>query len=377
MKRATSFCIIALILALLISGCAAGYGKTDTAGSSGSGAAPRPSSAPPGSAQSSSAPAAASPPPGGAGGTASDSAGGSGAQWEPGAEGSMGTLPILTPSNSRGLRYVYTIDLKLQTTSFMAGIRTLLSTIGRMEGYVESADVHGRDLHVPPHERDAEYTFRLYTERLADFIEVIEDNYNILSLKQRSENVTGDYEYGDSAIDDFRRQEARLLTALENTRLEAQDRLDLEKQLANVQSSIRYYEREQIGYDDGILYSTIKVQLFEVIFPEVVEEVEEEIVVEPEPTFGERFREAASRSWKGFTAFCQGLLIVLIRIAPVVFIILVLAVIGLLVYRGVRRAGRKRDAASAGKMYGLSGKQGQENITANGGHSNKDDKSGQ
>ena len=376
MKRTISICIITLLLALMIGGC--GSKMSDAAEAPARG----PSSAPSGAAQSSpaapagAAPASAAP----SHGAPSDQANNSGAQWEPDAEGGMGTLPILTPSNSRGKRYVYTLDLKLQTTSFMAGIRTLLSTIGRMDGYVESADLRGNDLHYPPHERDAEYTIRLYTERLADFVEVIEDNYNIVSLRQRGVDVTGSYEYGESAIDDFRRQEARLITALENTRLETEDRLNIEKQLAQIQSDIRYYEREQSGFDDGIFYSTINVQLFEVIFPEEVveeEEEEEEEVVIPDPTFGERFREAASRSWNGFTAFCQGLLIVLVRIAPTVLVLVVVAVVALLVYRGVRRFRRKRDAGFTDYTQGSPGQANRGGPDGYGGSNNKDDPSGQ
>ena len=372
MKRIISFCIAALLLALMIGGCSSKSGApyrdlAEEPMRSGAPASAVPSAAP-------SAPAASRP--GGAGGTSSESAGDPGAQWEPGAEGGMGALPILTPNNARGKRYVYTLDLKLQTPAFMAGIRTLLGTVGRMDGYVESADLRGNDLHLPPHERDAEYTFRLYTERLADFIEVIENNYNILSLKQRGVDVTGSYDYGESAIDDYRQQEARLLTALENTRLDAEERLALEKQLTQVQSEIRYYEREQGGFDDGIFYSTINVQLFEVIFPDEIAEEEEEEVVVPDPTFGERFREAASRSWKGFTAFCQGLVIVIIRIAPALLVIIVIALIAFLIYRGVIRLKKKRYAASFGNTQSRPEDTGRADAAANGKTNNKDDLSG-
>ena len=339
MKRIISLCIIAAVLALAVGGCASA--SKDTYSNEAPRAPASSSAAPP---AAGSAPSLQTP------GAPADTAGGQGAQWEPGAEGSTGPLPILTPSNSRGLRYVYTIDLKLQTTAFMDGIRTLLSTIGRMEGYVESADLHGRDLHSPPIERDVEYTFRLYTERLADFLVVVEDNYNILSLRQRSENVTGNYEYGDSAIDDLRLQEARLLTALENTRLDTEARLELEKQLAQTQSSIRYYEREQSDFDNEIFYSTINVQLFEVIFPEeAVEEIEEEAI--PAPTFGERFSQAAERSVNGFLAFCQGVLIVLIRLAPTIIVLIVLAVIALFIYRGVKKHRKKQKEALRSSNY--------------------------
>lgn len=249
-------------------------------------------------------------------------------------------LPLLTPSNLRGKRLIYTVDLQLQTTGFKTGIRTLLNTVSRMDGYVDSAEEYGWDLHLPETERSAKYKFRLNSERLADFLMAIEDNYNVMSLKQSSEDVTVDYEYSDSTINDLRDQETRLLNELNNANLETTKRLEVEKRLSDIQANIRNYERQQSNRDDNVLYSTVNVQLFEVIFVEYEEE--EEIVI-PELTFGERFSNAASKSAKGFVAFCQGFVIVLIRIAPTIIVIAVLALIALLIYRRVKkhRKGRK------------------------------------
>ena len=328
MKRAISLCLAALIIALSIGGCASGM-KNEAASYSPQ-AVPANSGAPP----QSSASGAPAPRP-----ESADAAPSAAEQWTPNAEGGTGSIPILTPSNPRGVRYIYTIDLQLQTTGFMAGIRTLLSNLGDMDGYVESEHLHGRDLHAPPRERSAEYSLRLYTERLMDFLMMIEDNFNIVDRQLKSENITGRYVYGESAIDDLREQEARLLTALNNTRLETSDRLDLEQQLSQVQYSIRNYEKEQGGFDDGIFYSTINIQLFEVIFPDEVEEEEEEQVEEavPEPTFAEKLNQAVTRSANGFLAFCQGVVIVIIRILPTIVVLAVIAVIALLIIRAVKK----------------------------------------
>ena len=83
--------------------------------------------------------------------------------------------------------------------------------------------------------------------------------------------------------------------------------------------------------DDDILYSFINIQLYEVVFIEEEEEEEEEVVV---LTFGEKFLEASLKSWGGFVAFLQGLLIVIIRILPT---LLVLGVIATVIYLIVRK----------------------------------------
>ena len=253
-------------------------------------------------------------------------------------------LPLLRPSDSRGKILVYTVELKLQTTEFMAGIRTLLNTVSDMGGYVESAYIQGRDLRSPEQERRANYTLRLRSEHLPEFLVVVEDNYNLLSLRQTTADETANYKRADSSLAYLREQEARILKDLENTKVGTREKLDLERKLGEVQSSIALYETQQSAVDDNVIYSTANVELQEVILPKEIEEVEEVA-----QTFKERVSESADKSVSGFVAFWQGFLIVLIKIAPTVVVIAVLAVIALLIYKGIKAYKEKRGIAQIHK----------------------------
>ena len=135
-------------------------------------------------------------------------------------------------------------------------------------------------------------------------------------------------------MSDMREREERLLRNLENRNLSTEERLELEKELAKLQSSIRDSEKTQSVTDDRIIYSTINVELYEVIFPEIAEEP---IVEEPELSFSDKLNDTTTSSVNGFIAFCQGFLLVVIRIAPVLIIIAVLGTAALLIYRRVRK----------------------------------------
>ena len=313
--------IIALALILAVSIAAGGCAK-DSSGYSGS------------MSESLSAPSSSSFPGGYAGGGSAPQ--GAGAPNDTSGAGSRDEspvpVPILTPSSSRGKKMVYIVDMKLQTTEIMAGIRKLMTSLGNMNGYVETYSLKGRDLRYPDTERNATYTLRLDTEHLSEFILMVQENYNVLSIDQKSEDVTAKYEQTDSTLDDLREREIRLLKDLEISTLKASDRLDIEKELANVQTAIRNAEKQQAVYDDGIIYSTINVELFEVIFTEIVE-----APVIPEPEFSEKLSDTATKSVNGFVAFCQGFLLVLIRIFPALIVIAVFGCIAYLIYRGVRK----------------------------------------
>jgi len=242
--------------------------------------------------------------------------------------GSAGPPPILTPGDSGGRRLLYTVDMQLQTTDFMSGIRLLYDTISELNGFIMNEQVYGRDLRTPGYERSASYTFRLFTDNLPEFIVIIEDNYNLLSRQLYAEDVTAVHEYQGYTLGDLREQEERLKKQLDDDDLDADTITDLERALIEVQAFIRSLEMQQSTLDDDILFSFINIQLFEVIFVEEEDE-EEEVVL----TFGERFLQESLKSWDGFVAFLQGFSIVFIRILPTLLILGVITVIIVLIVR--------------------------------------------
>jgi len=331
MKRCIILCLLVLIIALLGFGCSAS--EQPVAQSS---LAPAPGSiAPQAEAALDAAPAEPDHPV--AGSTAPPAT-----QMPQNIDESAVPIPILTPSDSRGQRRVYTVDLQLQTTEFMPGIRTLLNTVSEMDGFVERAFVQGRDLRSPEQERHARYTLRIHSDRLSEFLVVIEDNFNMLILCKESDDVTASYTHTDATLVDLRAQETRLLRYLENPPRDESERRDLEQRLSDTQSNIRNHERHQQTIDYNVIYSTINVHLFEVIF---FDDVIEELVVH-DPAFGDRLSEATTRSIDGFVAFFQWLLIVLIRILPILIVLGIIAVITIIICRKARKLKWKNKVAS-------------------------------
>jgi len=217
-------------------------------------------------------------------------------------------LPILTPSDDRGRRMVYTVTMRLQTPEFMPGVRTLLDEVGTMGGYLTSLDVYGRDMRVAvPPDRHAHMIFRLPTETLGEFIVMVENTYNIWSLRQRTEDETVRYQQATDAQDDLQAEEAWLIEQLEEA--DEDERPALQSRLADVRRLIREQERTQETITDRVIYSTVEITLYEAFSPQDVPPVDP-------PTFFERVREVASDSLGAFVAFLQGFAIVLIALLP-------------------------------------------------------------
>jgi len=231
----------------------------------------------------------------------------------------------------------------LQTTSFIPGMRTLLDAVSDTGGFLEDANIRGRDMREPETERSADFSFRVPSEQLTELLVLVENNYNLWSLRQTTTDSTENYQRADNRLEDLRKQEARLLEDLREPGITAEERLALEQRLAQAQITISDLIAQQSLIDYNLNYSTVIVYLYEVIFPEIVEE--EEVEEEVPPTFGERFKEAVLNSVLLFVTFCQWLAIVIVAIAPVLLILVILAAIALLVYRIVTKIlnSRKQD----------------------------------
>ena len=257
-------------------------------------------------------------------------------------------IPILTPS-ATDRKLIYTVNLDLQTTDFMAGMRILRETTGAMGGYVVSENVYGRDIHTPEVERTLTLLYRVPSEQLANFLVVVEDNFNLLSLRLWTDEATVEYRIAENQLENLREQERRILEALDAADIEVSDIAELESTLTDVQRSISELIAVQAIIDDGVIFSTIMINMFEAVIVEIEDEEEEEEVEEIIPvTFGERLNDALARSGGVLASFGQGLLLVIIAIMPVLIILAFIAALILAIIVPIRK---RRKKAAANKPY--------------------------
>ena len=247
-----------------------------------------------------------------------------------------GFLPILTPSQMGGRMMSYNVTLNLQTTAFVPGLRLLLDTVGRTGGYLEYEHIRGNDMRNPPRARSANYSFRVPSERLNDFLVMVEDNFNIVKRRIVPRDDTIVYSRADTRLDDLREQEQRLIADLGRAGLTPDQRLEIERTLTRIQSQIADFTVQQMSIQHDVHFSIVTVTLYEVIFTEYIE-IEEEN--ELPPTFGDRLGDRVQRSSNALVAFFQWLLLAVIAAAPVLVVVVVLAAIALIIVRTVRKRG--------------------------------------
>jgi len=176
-------------------------------------------------------------------------------------------FPTLTPSQAGDRRLVYTVSMTLQTLDFLPGMRLLLNEVGGADGYLVSADIRGNDMRTATRTaQNAVFHFRLPTEALPEFLVMIENNYNILALRQDMQERTAQYQGNAWGLNDLREQESHLLELIENATEDEQAALSAE--LRDVRGMIRELEASQAAIMSDVVYSTLEVHLMEVFLLE-------------------------------------------------------------------------------------------------------------
>jgi len=153
--------------------------------------------------------------------------------------------------------------MQLQTTDFPSGMSALNATVGSFDGYIIRADVRGYDMRNPNATRSADFVFRVPTERLDDLIFVIENNFNIWSLNQQMYELTEWYDDTYWWIYELREEEEYLNELLETA--EGEERAAALHRLTQVRRTLRDLDSVVDSIMSNVVYSTVDIQLFEVI----------------------------------------------------------------------------------------------------------------
>lgn len=228
----------------------------------------------------------------------------------------------LSPGDGR--KIIYNASMEMETEEFDAARDKLLEAASAAEAWVENSDEGGS---AETGNRWVRYTFRVPSERYADFLNNASAAGSVTYKSETTEDVTADYVDLEARLESLRTQETRLLE-LASQAGDLADLLAIEEQLAQVRYEIESYTGQQRVYDSLLAYSTVDVSLDEV-----------RLLTPVSNNFGSRAVTAFKESWHNFANGVQDVAIGLIYLLPV---LVVLAVIALICFAVVRAARRRR-----------------------------------
>lgn len=246
-----------------------------------------------------------------------------------GASAGAGAVQNASTANRK---IIITVDLGLETTEFDLGTEQIEAIAESLGGYVQDSYVEGANMHEKYHNRSANYTVRVPTGQLGDFLDQMGAQYNVLYRQRSTNDISAQYFDTEARLQSLRIQEERLIALLKES-ADLEYLLQVERELANVLYQIESITSSLKRMDDSVDLATITIRLQEV-------SAYDDTQVRPAPlTFRERASATLKDSWTAFLNFCQNLLLICVALLP---FLPLFAVIGLLIWLVVRIRRKRR-----------------------------------
>ena len=245
-------------------------------------------------------------------------------------------------------KIIRTVTMSCETKGYDDAVTLIMTALQSHGGYVETSNTTGTGYDdVKNSERRATYTLRVPAEKLDAFLEALraDEGIRILSQNATSSEITAAYYDTVSRLETLEAEKTSLTAMLEgftdysdiNSMLKVQERLyDVIEEIEALQTKLNLY-------DGQVAMSTVHLTLREVIiYTEVVE---------PDPTFGQRVKEAFVESWTDFGRGWQNFFVWFIEAFPTLLVVVgIHAGIFFIIYGSVKRGQKKRAAREAAIM---------------------------
>ncbi len=232
--------------------------------------------------------------------------------------------PDLPSAGERiGEKILQTGHVSMQTDTFDTVVDDLRFSATNSGGFIESANIYGRDHYDGRTRRICNIVLRVPRDQFTAVFEHTERLGKVINSSQSAEDVTARYYDIAGRLETRRVEEERILEMITRAE-EIEDLLALEERLGIIRTDIELYQSQMNNIDRLAAFSTINVTLEEVL-PEEMITVSDDL--------GGRLQQAFIRSVNNTVIFFQNVLLFLAEaLIPLLFIAL-LAVVGITIYK--------------------------------------------
>ena len=222
-------------------------------------------------------------------------------------------------------KLIYTADITIQTQTFQDTFSAVKDAISKVGGFVESESTtdsawnwYYSDYKKSSGTLRSYITVRVPSSKYREFLDLLEGtDGKITSRSEYVQNITKRYNDQSILIESLEKQETRLMEMMDKAET-IEDMITIESRLSEVQTQLNQARNTLAGYDTDVNYSTINVQ---------IEEVIQYSSQKVQQTFLERLGNTFTRSWRDFGEFMQDLILAIVYLLPVIIIVVIILVI--------------------------------------------------
>ena len=181
-------------------------------------------------------------------------------------------LSLASGSALDNQKIIQNVDYTIETLTFDDSVKKVEELCEKMEGYIEESRVQGSGAITQNRMRSASFVLRIPAENLNSFDNTAAEIGSVVSVYRTSENITEQYFDKESRLKSLRTQQERLLELMEGSGTLA-DLIELESALADVNYQIEQLTGELRQYDSLVDFSTVTIELQEVVEPTEISKI--------------------------------------------------------------------------------------------------------
>jgi len=253
-----------------------------------------------------------------------------------------------TPEEDR--KRIFYGSVEIETMEFDQAIANLEAIVAQLGGYFDKTDLSGSSLYDYGYSRRyASFTVKIPSKYFNTFLGNAGEIGNVVNTSTWSEDITMAYYDLQTRLETQNTKKDRLMDLLAKA-TEMTDIIELENALSDTIYEIESLTSTLQRYDNLIDYSTITVNVSEVIKETNVREVPK--------TLGERIAAQFDETWEELVEFFEDFTVWFIGGTPVIVLLLILVLLIWLIIRLCIRSYRKRINRRAAAQQAVLAQQG-------------------
>ena len=229
-------------------------------------------------------------------------------------------------------KIIKTVNISAETKEFDDACKQIETLVANLGGYIQSSNSYGRSYYDGSRSsRSANYTLRIPADKLNEFTDATRSTVNIISQRENVDDITDTYVDVEARLNSLKLEEERLLVLLEKGD-NLSDIITVEERLSDVRYQIESYTARIRGYDTLIAYSTVNIDLSEVI----------EYTPAKTDTFDDRISKAFRESWADFADGCRNFAVDAVYSVPTILVLIVIAAVIVLIVLIIKKNCKKK-----------------------------------
>ena len=227
-------------------------------------------------------------------------------------------------------KLIYTAEVSIETEQYETDYSAIVQSVRAAGGYVSNEEARGA---VPQRYgdvgRNSYLEARIPTDQFEEFMQALNEVGRITSKSMSVDDVTDEYYDVEARIEMLEKRFAKMEEYMERA-TEMSDIIQLENEMSQILYELDVLKGSKRHIDNRIEYSTVRIELREV--------VKAEAVTVSEGNLGSRAGDAFLNTLQGMGVFFEDLFVLLVGSLPV---LIILGLIAFVVLFFVRRSAKK------------------------------------